>query len=139
MPGSVTVVLPTVIASEATTKNQPPDIDIMAFHTRPGMAKGTSSRQKRCQPLRWKLRVASSRSPGTLRIDWYMEKVMFQAWLVKMAKTEASSAPSTLPGNRLRKKVTVKVRKPRIGTDWRISRMGISTISARRLLAAAAA
>ena len=44
------MVSPTVIASEATTKNQPPDIDIIVFQTRPGMANGTSSRQKRCQP-----------------------------------------------------------------------------------------
>ena len=52
MPGSVHVLLPTDTASEATTKNQPPDIDIMVFHTRPGVANGTSSRQKRCQALR---------------------------------------------------------------------------------------
>jgi hypothetical protein len=36
------------MASEATTKNHPPDIDIIMFQTRPGMANGTSSRQKRC-------------------------------------------------------------------------------------------
>src|SRR5215471_20864031 len=139
MPGRVTVVLPTVIASEATTKNQPPDIDIIVFQIRPGIAKGTSSRQKRCQPERWKLWVASSRSLGTLRIDWYMLNVMFQAWLVKIANTQASSAPSTFPGNRLRKNTTVKVRKPRIGTDCKMSRIGIRTNSARRLLAATAA
>ena len=52
MPGSVTVVSPTVIDSDATTKNQPPDIDIIVFQIRPGIAKGTSSRQKRCHPLR---------------------------------------------------------------------------------------
>ena len=45
MPGSFQVLSPTDTASEATTKNQPPDIDIMVFHTRPGMANGTSSRQ----------------------------------------------------------------------------------------------
>jgi hypothetical protein len=83
--------------------------------------------------------VASSRSFGTLRIDWYMLKVMFQAWLVKIANTEASSAPSTWPGNRFMKKTTVKVRKPRIGTDWRMSSSGIMTSSARWLLAAIAA
>src|SRR5215470_12879107 len=110
MPGSMTVVLPTEIASDATTKNQPPDIDIIAFQIRPGSANGTSRRQKRCQDERWKLCVASSRSFGTLRIDWYMLKVMFQAWLVKIANTEASSAPSTLPGNRFMKNTTVKVR-----------------------------
>ncbi len=33
---------------------------------------------------------------------------MFQAWLVKMAKIAAHSAPSTLPGNSDRKKTTVK-------------------------------
>src|SRR6478752_5639036 len=139
MPGSVTVVLPTVIASEATTKNQPPDIDIIAFQIRPGIAKGTSRRQKRCQPDKWKLCVASSRSFGTLRIDWYRLNVMFQAWLVKIANTEASSAPSTCPGNKFMKNTTVKVKKPRIGTDCKISSSGIITNSARRLLAAIAA
>ena len=48
MPGSLIVVSPTEIASEATTKNQPPDIDIIMFQMRPGMAKGVSSCQKRC-------------------------------------------------------------------------------------------
>ncbi len=83
--------------------------------------------------------MASSRSFGTLRIDWYMLKVMFQAWLVKIANTQASSAPRTRPGNKFRKNTTVKVKKPRIGTDCRMSSSGISTISARRLLAASAA
>ncbi|SUX40845.1 Uncharacterised protein [Chromobacterium violaceum] len=32
---------------------------------------------------------------------------MFHAWLVKMAKMAANSAPSTRPGNKARKKVTV--------------------------------
>jgi hypothetical protein len=64
------VVSPTEIASEATTKNQPPDMDIMVFQTRPGMAKGTSSRQNRCQADRRKLREASSRSRGTVFRDW---------------------------------------------------------------------
>ena len=54
---------------------------------------------------------------------------MFQAWLVKIAKIAAHSAPSTLPGNRPRKNVTVNDRKPRIGTDCRMSSTGISTIS----------
>ena len=52
---------------------------------------------------------------------------MFHAWLVKIAKIAASSSPSTWPGNRFMKNTTVKVRKPRIGTDWRMSRIGIST------------
>jgi len=37
--GKVTVVLPTVIASDATTKNQPPDIDIIVFQIRPASRK----------------------------------------------------------------------------------------------------
>ena len=49
MPGRVIVLSPTVIASDATTKNQAPDIDIIIFHTRPGIANGASRRQKRCQ------------------------------------------------------------------------------------------
>lgn len=48
IPGRLTVVSPTVMASDATTKNQPPDIDIIMFHTRPGVAKGSSSLMKRC-------------------------------------------------------------------------------------------
>ncbi len=38
MPGSAMRLSPTEIASEATTKNQPPDIDIIAFQTSPGTA-----------------------------------------------------------------------------------------------------
>ncbi len=36
--------------------NQPPDMDIIMFHTRPGVAKGSSRRQKRCQGERRKPR-----------------------------------------------------------------------------------
>ena len=68
-----------------------------------------------------------------------MLNVMFQAIEVKMAKIAAHSRPSSEPGNRAMKKVTVMARKPRIGTDWRMSRIGIKTIRARRLLAAAVA
>src|ERR1700753_660009 len=139
MPGSFQVLSPTETASDATTKNQPPDMDIMVFHTRPGVANGTSSFQKRCQGVRWKLIEASARSAGTVFSDWNMLKAMFQAWLVKIAKIAASSSPKTRPGNRLMKNTTVKVRKPRIGTDCRISRIGIRIRLARRLFAAAVA
>ena len=62
---------------------------------------------------------------------------MFQAWLVNSAKMQASSAPNTLPGASDRKNTTVTDRNPRIGTDCRMSRIGISTSPARRLFAAA--
>ncbi len=61
---------------------------------------------------------------------------MFQAWLVKMAKIAASSSPMTRPGNRPRKKAVVKLRKPRMGTDCRMSSSGTITRPARRLFAA---
>src|SRR5215472_2115276 len=61
---------------------------------------------------------------------------MFQAWLVKIAKIAASSGPSVFPGKSETKNTTVKDRYPSTGTDCRTSRTGISTISARRLLAA---
>ncbi len=61
---------------------------------------------------------------------------MFHAWLVKIAKMQASSAPATRPGVSDRKNTTVMEMKPRIGIDCRISSSGTSTISARRLLAA---
>jgi hypothetical protein len=70
MPGRATVVLPTVIASDATTKNQLPDMDIMVFHTRAGVANGSSSRQNRFQGDRPNWRAASSRSPGRVFSDW---------------------------------------------------------------------
>lgn len=61
---------------------------------------------------------------------------MFQAWLVKIAKTAANSAPNTRPGTSERKNTTVIEMKPRIGTDCRMSRMGTSSLPARSLLAA---
>ena len=61
---------------------------------------------------------------------------MFQAWAVKMAKIAASSTPNSLVGKRPMKKVTVNVRKPRTGIDWRMSSIGMITSSALRLLAA---
>src|SRR5215469_14860798 len=68
-PGSAMEVAPTLIASEATTKNQAPDIDIIMFQMSCGIANGTSRRQKRIQGVRWKLRAASSSSVGTVRSD----------------------------------------------------------------------
>ncbi len=44
-PGNDTVLLPMLIASAATTKNQPPDIDIIMFQISAGAANGISSRQ----------------------------------------------------------------------------------------------
>jgi hypothetical protein len=64
---------------------------------------------------------------------------MFHAIDVKIAKMEAHSRPSSEPGNRLMNAVTVTVRKPRTGTDCRMSSIGISTFSARRSRAAASA
>jgi hypothetical protein len=61
---------------------------------------------------------------------------MFQAWEVKMANIAAHSTPSKLPGNRAMKAVTVMDRKPRMGIDWRISRMGTIIFSAARYLVA---
>src|ERR1700722_15431765 len=107
MPGSFQLLSPTDTASDATTKNQPPDIDIMVFQTRPGVPNGTSSRQKRCHGERWKLTAASFRSAGTVWSDWYRLNAMFHAWLVKIAKIAASSSPSTRPGNRFMKNTTV--------------------------------
>ena len=60
----------TVMASEYTTKNQPPDIDIIMFQSSPGIANGSSSRQKRCQPESWNTEAASRNSAGTLRRLW---------------------------------------------------------------------
>ncbi len=58
---------------------------------------------------------------------------------VKIAKIDAHSRPSSEPGNRARKPVTVIDRNPRIGTDCRMSSAGRSTASARGSLAAAVA
>ena len=129
----------TEIASEATTKNQPPDIDIIMFQSRPGIAKGSSRRQKRCQGESWNTRAASSSSEGTVRIDWYRLNAMFHACEVKIAKIAAHSTPNRLPGNRRMKPVTVIARNPRMGMDCRMSSSGTSTFSAARQRAAAVA
>src|SRR3981189_3131865 len=99
MPGSMIVCPETVIASEATTKNQPPDTDIIMFQISCGTASGTSSRQKRCHADRWYIRAASISSTGTVRNDWYRLNVMFHACEVKIAKIPAHSTPSSRPGN----------------------------------------
>ena len=64
---------------------------------------------------------------------------MFQACEVKMAKIAAHSTPSRLPGNRAMKPVTVMDRKPRMGIDCRMSRIGISTLPSAFTLAASVA
>src|ERR1019366_1290760 len=83
-PGSAMLVWPTLMASEATTKNQLPDIDIIMFHSSAGMANGTSSRQKRIHGESRKDPQHSHSSSGTVRSDWLKLKAMFQAWLVKI-------------------------------------------------------
>ena len=62
---------------------------------------------------------------------------MFHACDVKMAKIAAHSSPRIESGKRVTKNVTVIVKKPSIGTDWRMSRNGIRTARARRSRAAA--
>src|SRR6266567_2189441 len=59
MPGSLMSWLATETASAATRKNQPPDMDIIMFHSSPGVANGSSNLQKRCQPERRNTRAAS--------------------------------------------------------------------------------
>src|SRR4051812_33571721 len=103
MPGSLMSWLATEIASAATRKNQPPDIDIIMFHSRAGIAYGSSRRQKRCHGDRRNTRAASPSSGGMVFIDWYRENAMFQACEVKIANTAAHSTPSRLPGNRAMK------------------------------------
>ena len=49
MPGRAMLVLPTLMASEMVTKNQPPDMLIIMFQISDGVAKGASMRQKRAQ------------------------------------------------------------------------------------------
>ncbi len=58
------------MASETTTKNQPPDMDIIMFQMSAGMPNGTSRRQNRSHGLSWKLRAASTISSGMLRSEW---------------------------------------------------------------------
>src|SRR6201999_1737036 len=136
MPGRAILVFPTLNASAMVTKNQPPDMLIIMFQIRDGMAKGASIRQKRAQPLRPNMRPASSSSGGTVRSDWKKLKAMFQAWPVKMEKMQASSAPKMRPGDSDRNHTMVIDRKERIGMDCRISSNGTSRVPARGFFAA---
>src|SRR5260364_360014 len=45
-------------------------LQVELHQMRPGIENGTSSFQKRCQTLSWKLRETSSKSRGTVRSDW---------------------------------------------------------------------
>ena len=139
MPGSLMSWPATEIASAATRKNQPPDIDIIMFHSKPGIANGSSRRQKRCQPDRQNTRDASFSSGGTVRIDWYRLNAMFHACDVKMAKMAAHSTPSRLPGKKAMNGAIAIAWKPRMGTDCSTSSIGIITFSAARYFDAIAA
>lgn len=70
MPGNLMVVSPTEIASAATTKNQPPDIDIIMFQMSPGMAKGASNCQNAATPkagtLRHLVQIARNAAQGLI-------------------------------------------------------------------------
>src|ERR1700722_18954393 len=68
--GSVIVVLPTLIASEATTKNQLPDIESIMLKMSCGIANGTASRQNRINGDRRNTHDPSTSSTGTVRSDW---------------------------------------------------------------------
>src|SRR5215831_17494182 len=61
---------------------------------------------------------------------------MFQAWLVKIAKMAANSAPKTRPGTSDMKNTTVIEMNPKIGTDCKMSRIGMRNRAARSLFAA---
>jgi len=129
MPGSLIDRFETVIASEATTKNQPPETDIIVFQMRFGMACGTSSRQNRPHDVRWYMRGRFDEVARSVRKDWNTLNAMFQACEVKIAKIAAHSTPNRLPGNSAMNPVTVIERKPRIGTDCSTSSAGISSFS----------
>jgi hypothetical protein len=107
----------TEIISDAVRKNQPPPTLIMQFHSSGIIELGTSSFQNRCQWLNPSSLAASSNSLGSLIRERWNEKVMFHAWLVKMAKMDAASTPSMDPGNSTSQMVIVADRKPRTGTD----------------------
>ena len=64
------LVCPTVIDSDATTKNQPPDMDSIMFQMSAGNPNGTSNCQKRIQGDSRKDSAASASSIGTVRNDW---------------------------------------------------------------------
>jgi hypothetical protein len=64
---------------------------------------------------------------------------MFQAWLVKIANTEAHSTPSMVCGKSVNQIVRVTDRNASTGTDCRMSSTGSRTFSARRSRAAAVA
>ena len=132
MPGSLMSWPATEIASAATRKNQPPDIDIIMFHSSAGSAYGSSRRQKRCQADRRNTCAASASSGGIVFIDWYRLNAMFQACDVKIAKIAAHSTPSRLPGKRAMKGAIAIAWKPRIGTDCSTSSSGIMNFSAAR-------
>lgn len=124
------------MSSDAVRKNHAPAILIIPFHTSPMAALGTSSRQKRNQEVSRNSLDISSNSALTEREEAYIEKVIFQAIAVKIAKIDAASSPSSEPGKRARKPVTVIERKPSTGTDCRMSSAGTIRRSALRLRAA---
>ena len=107
-PAARSVLLPTVIASAATMKNQLPDMLIIMFQMRPGMANGTSSRQKRSQPLKRKparrfVEIARHRAQRLVEAERHVPGLRGE----DREDRRRASAPATRPGNSAMKKVTV--------------------------------
>src|SRR3989442_9518173 len=108
-------------------KYQPPAIDIMLYHTRPVAANESSSRKKRCHQDNFNRREAATKSSGTDLSETKNEKVMFQAWPVKIVSTDAISRPKFRCGNKATNPSTSPGKKPRMGMLCRMSSTGNST------------
>ena len=133
------VVLPTLIASEATTKNQLPDIDNIMFQMSCGMANGTSTRQKLIHGLKRKLRDASTSSVGTVRKRLIEAERHVPGLAGENREYRGEFGAEDPSGASAMKNTTVMEMKPRIGTDCRMSSSGTSNRSACLFLAASVA
>ena len=130
------VVLPTLIASEATTKNQLPDIESIMLKMSCGIANGTSSRQNRIHGDRRN----TARGLDELDRDGAQRLIEAERHVPGLAREDREHrgelGAEHPPGASDMKNTTVTEMKPRIGTDCRMSSSGTSTSSACLFLAA---
>ena len=121
MPGNMNVVSPTVIASEATTKNQPPDIDIIVFQIRPGAATAPPAARTAARATN------GSGAPDLVQFLRHGAQRLVEAerhvpgLAGEDGEDRRAFSAKHAAGKEAQKKTTVKVRKPSTGTDWRMS------------------
>jgi hypothetical protein len=135
-PGSVKVFEPKDMISAAVRKYHPEAQDRMLLYINLGMLAGRYSRLNRSNGFALHALLVSINSGGIESTDSYTANIIFHTILVKIRNRAANSTPIELPLNKVMKNAIAAGKKPSIGTDCKMSTIGIIILDANGLRAA---